>query len=100
MGRGRNRVGRNAALILPVLFPREEEECLISTVVEFRDPDRTAECAAVVVLLVECPRQTHTVVIPRVRIQVFIPEDVVSHTVKQIATGLGVEAFDSACGPA
>src|SRR5580658_833902 len=77
------------ALVLLVLFPREEEEGLIVAIVELRNPDGTAEGKSVVVLGVRRAGSAEGVVEPSVGVEIRVLHDLINIAVVLICATFG-----------
>src|SRR5277367_86627 len=93
------------------LLPGKEEEQLVFSVVELRDPDRTTESHAVVVLVVDRRIEGRadgvagrealslvTAVKPEVRVEHRVAEDFVTIAVVRVAATLRDKVFKTTCG--
>src|SRR5262249_52275521 len=67
-------------------------------VVDLGDPNRSGKRPPVVILLVEVFRRAPKVQEPFLRVQVFIPEQIVGSAMKPIGAGLGCKALHTTGG--
>src|SRR5216684_1268666 len=109
---GRNRRSGHSTLLLPVLFPRKEEESFVVPVIQVRDANRPAHGASVIVLAVErrvkdsplgwskVLGMQDVVVAPHICIQVFVPEKLIESSVIVVGPTFGVKTFNASRGAA
>src|SRR5882724_6032971 len=98
IGRQSGDVGR--AFVFSILLPGEKEEALVVSVIKLGNPNRTAQTAAEVVLMIPGFRGAIEVVCPGIRVQLVVAKNVEGGSVKSVGAGLSGEAFDAPGGPA
>src|SRR5438445_353983 len=74
----RHSAGDGRPLLLPVLFPGEEEEGFVVPVINLWNPDRSSPGATVVVFLVYVPVSASKIVKPFICVQIVVTENVES----------------------
>src|SRR5205823_29522 len=88
--------------VIPILFPRKEEEQLIATVVELGNPDRAAKASAKIVLMI-C-RFGHAgnneVVMKAIGIQFVIAIKLECRAMKTVSARLNRKALHATASPA
>src|SRR5205085_7925760 len=81
-----DRAGRDITGVFAVLLPIEEEECFVTTVVEFWDPYRTSQIQPVVVLLIDGSGLSARVIKPAVCVESFVLQNFVRGPVERVGS--------------